>query len=161
MTVRQKGETLLKMLESLTDNRGAMASLRRAANPNLESGCWPFLGPVVSLQRDREYEVARCVASSYALHPKVGNNKFAYTLRVISNFGSDKGIDARFIRLLSIRNNIPLLTDKVQQLIKRVKKEGVAIDYVSMYEDMFYWSDIVRRRWAHQYWGSEEKKGES
>lgn len=158
MTVEEKGQALIERLQALSSDRGSMANLRRAINPSQESGCWPLLGSVVVLNNDREYEIAKCVASSYALHPKIGEHSFAHALRVLSKFGEDKGIDARFKKLLSERGQITGVTEKVLQLVKRIKREGISIDYLRLYKDLTYWGDKVRRRWASEYWAYKEKE---
>lgn len=155
----------LAFLRSRSDDRGLMAELRCLLNKNLRMRGWSAVGRFGGIG-DRAVET---VSGLYALYPQeykevsfsfgVSCKRLASRRRKGESQADDahSPLDVRFRRLLSCvdRDN---LCRMLPDFVRGMKSEGIAVDYDRLYNDIYYWGDRVRERWAADYWGQSGKE---
>ena len=48
--------------------------------------------------------------------------------------------------------------DRVARLVLYAKSKEIPVNYSQLENDLFYWSDSVRIRWAKSFWRVEERE---
>ena len=80
------------------------------------------------------------------------------TLREIAT-GSGRGVeglrtfDARFRRLLACSNAIEVC-DHLTGVLRAAERQGVGINFIQLFDDLSYWSDRIKVKWAREYWAA-------
>lgn len=156
---------LLNFLRRNTEDRGVMAALRCLLITEQRFRGWQ---QIAALGAIGELPV-ETIAGLYALHPmeeiKDGYN-FGDACRLLAacrNKGGDSlnsPFDRRFRRLLACSSKEELcahLTD----IVRGMKSEAIPINYERLYEDISWWGDAVRERWAIHYWSNRKESEEN
>ena len=155
----------LGYLRTHGEDRGLMAELRCLLNRNLRMRGWAAVGRIGGIG-DRAVET---VSGLYALYPQAfKENAFSFGVSCKRlAFRRRKGdaqaddahspLDIRFRRLLACDGR-PALCDMLPDFVRGMKAEGIAVDYDSLYKDIYYWGDRVREKWAADYWGKAGKE---
>lgn len=169
-SVSEEAARMANWLQSIIEDRSAMAELRCLLNPNLRQRGWAAVSRIGGIG----HEVSETVAGLFALHPCAGKNdglpenlgascrrlKFRRqtgTGAELSGKSPDNSpLDARFRRLLSADRNE--MRDMLQNLFRNLKSESIPVDYRQLYIDLSYWGDHVRQRWAIQYWNNQPEQ---
>lgn len=145
-------------------DRGALSNLKRGFNKGTEQRCWPYIARYCDLTRDRERIIWQTIAAGFAFHEKsVAAGSLGVTLRKLALEGATgkaedalHSFDARFRRLLSCT--------KAQEVCLRLpgilkaagSKNDIPVDYARLFEDLWFWSEPVKLRWAADYWNPEK-----
>jgi hypothetical protein len=164
----QRAICLLGKLQSLREDRGEMAVLRRARVDGTDTRACRVLGRLDVLGD----EAGRAVAWFFARHPGhyagEGRLNFGGSCRLLTvdghrntkaRFPRDAenrcSFDARFRRVLASHDRQALVT-RVHQILPLLEQQDAAVDYVRLYRDLVAWGfnpESVRWRWAQSYWG--------
>lgn len=153
----------LEFLMRHRDDTGVMADLRCALIPAREYRAWPYIARFCNLENDRERIIAATVGAAFALQPECGGK--------LDNMGDvmgkvacgDNGIDglssymSRFRRLLNC-DNVEELSPQLHTIFKAAQARDIPINHENLWNDLFYWGERVKRRWAAHYWPHEERK---
>ena len=167
-------EALFAYLDRHRDDRGLMAALRCAIVPAKRHQAWPLLARFGGLHPDEHRARAvQMIAGYYALHPPssdasakakdlgdlcrhlLGDEERA-KLESAEGVGP---ISRRFQHLLAADGEE--VFDRVLRFVLRAKAEGIAIDYVRLYNDLWQWqyyADSVRVRWARSFWAPDAQE---
>jgi len=157
---------LLDYLQKLKerDNRGALADLRCALIESRRHRAWPLLAPFGGIGEEYSAQVAQAIAGMFAHHPlttETGN--FGDTCRRLMNDderteylqeGKLGSMTRRFQHLLAASRDE--VCKRVARLVLYAKSNEVPVNYEQLYNDLLFWSDSVRVRWAKSYWQAEE-----
>ena len=160
-------QPFLEYLEKRKTDRGLMADLRHGFSPGTEYRAWPHLARWThgQLTDDRLRKIWTTVAAGYAVHKTtadVGN--MGWTLRQIALGGQSfseealKRLEGRMRRFLSCRSSVDVC-ERLPGVIRMAERNGALINFGQLYEDLVYWGERVKVRWAASYWQSPTKTG--
>ncbi len=145
---------IVSWLQSVSDERSTMAELRCLLNPNLRHRGWKAVARIGGIGSFPE----ELLAGLFALHPlhnaALGNlGVSCKKLAAARNTGrgeDNSPLDTHFRRVLDAdRSELP---DILQKLFCGFRAENIPVNYALLYDDLRYWSEQVRRRWAQEYW---------
>jgi CRISPR type I-E-associated protein CasB/Cse2 len=155
-TIEAEAKETIESLERLRDNRGALAALRSVWIPARQTQAWPVLARLGGLENRTKQDVC----GLYALHPAHTNNRNTGNIgAVCANLSNEhSSFDLRFRRLLACdRKELPL---HLRRVVMAAATRDIAIDYAELYQDMQFWGDWVRLRWARDYYRHYQPKEE-
>ena len=164
--LNRRAERFLSRLESLKENRGAMADIRRGFSRTSGYRAWPWIAAWCNLDNDRDRGITQYVAAAYATHPlNIADGNLGTVFRGIA-FGSGAGksalasFDSLFRRFLACHSALEVCR-LLPGLIRAAKARGIPVNYRELYKNLYYWSgkgiERVRARWAREYWGRQEE----
>lgn len=140
---------LLAWLRRLREDRGAMANLRCAVTPARRARAWPLLGQVGGIDRS----IYESVAGLFAHHPEeTDSGNLGTTCRRLA--GENASFDARFRRLLGCDREE--VCERLRPIVLAARSKGFPVNYRQLFEDLWYWGDRVKTRWAKEYWPPAE-----
>lgn len=163
-----KEHYFITYLETLTEDRAALAALRRGLGqppgsvPDMHRYIIPLLQNIYA--NSWEEEVYYLVASLFALHPesvKEGNlgTHFAQTLDPNPDY--NKAIERRFTALLTAHpQDLPFY---LRQAISFLQSKEQAINWHQLMRDILRWehptyATTVQKRWAAQFWRKQKQE---
>ena len=151
-------------LEGLSQDRGALAALRRGLGqppgtaPDMYPYVVPWLGDDVPRWRENAHYL---IASLYAYHPEPGGSgnlgdQFA---RARGSQGDDIAIERRFSALLSAHpDDLPFY---LRQAVSYLRSKEVPINWHTLLRDVMAWGHpdrYVQRNWARAFWGRASRQ---
>lgn len=141
---------LQKVVDS--HDRGNRAALRRFWSPTTRYQAYPILGRLGALEDERK----ATLAALYAEHPlhQVGQGVGKAALRLGDRKEGEHPYDRHFRRLLAC-DDLDDLAKQLHRLVRRLQREGIALDYEALHKDLNYWAyycDDVKVRWAADFW---------
>lgn len=151
------------LLLAKSDDRGALAALRRGANQATEDRAWPYVARWCGdLCNDRSRNIVLGCAAAFAFHPEHSAcGCFGESLRKLALSGDGKPDEAlerfapRLRRLLSIDDAAEIAT-RIPALARRCGLSGIAVNYQRLLDDLQYWGERAQLRWARDYWSSQK-----
>lgn len=159
-------QPFISHLESLREDRGALACLRRGLGkppghtPEMFPLIIPYLPSEIEPWRETAYYL---IASLFALHPEstnVGNlgDHFARARPPASEKTVD-AVERRFVALLSAHpEDLPFY---LRQAVSFLRSKEVKINWHQLWKDTLAWGHperYVQRRWATAFWGSSRQE---
>ena len=146
-TPPERAAAVLAWLRSLKNDRGALANLRCALIPARRDRAWPLLARVGGI----DDPITETVAALYAYHPdETINGNLGDTCRQLA--GTHNSFDGRFRRLLACDRNE--LCERLRPIVLAAKAKGIPVNYQTLIEDLCWWGERVRIRWAQAFWGA-------
>ncbi|MBN1314213.1 MAG: type I-E CRISPR-associated protein Cse2/CasB [Anaerolineales bacterium] len=155
----------VEYLESLRENRPALAALRRGlgrpvgTTPEMYRYVVPWLGEDAPPWQEAAYYQ---LASLFASHPQDGGegNMGASFARARSSQEDDTAIERRFTALLAAHPDD--LDFYLRQAVSFLRSQEVPINWHQLYYDLMNWGhpeygDRVRKNWANSFWGATQK----
>ena len=158
-----------------TEDRGTLALLRGALadSPERQMRAWRVLARFGGIPAEGDFhraEVVRIVAGLLAMnglrHAPGGGSFGAACLRLL---GDDERkslhkpeqpgpVGQRMQNLLAASRDE--ICERVRQLGRRLErvKGGVALDFNRLHEDLRFWSDRTKAKWASDFWGANEEE---
>jgi len=165
-TTNDRATAFVKYLSDHSEDRGMMADLRRGFSESQAHRAWPYLASWCDLTHSRERAVFQTVAAAFAHHPVVaGEGDLGSVLRRIA-MGDKRGqeglatFDGHFRRLL-VCDSVEELCDHLRGPLRAAAAKGIPVNYEQMFNDLWYWGEKVRLRWAASYWGEAREGGEA
>lgn len=148
----------LQQLHTQQD-RGALAVLRRAVDGDpaqaLQAARYVYPYFPEGVPRERWMERAFLIVGGlFALHPVSGSggNLGRHLREAHREPGEDDpGKERRLLQLLAVEDREDLAHPLRQALA--VLPDDAPVDWEQLLEDVVYWGDSVKRRWARGYWG--------
>ena len=146
-------------LESLGENRAALAALRRGLGqpPGSVPDMYPYVirflpegaAPWVE-------ETCYLLASLYAIYPQsaASGNMGSHYAQARNIVGDDAAIERRFTALLSAHPDD--LHFYLRQAISFLRSKEAPVNWQQLYRDLLAWdhpSRYVQKRWADAFWG--------
>ncbi len=155
-----EAQPFVTYLESLRENRAALAHLRRGLGQPLGTvaDMFPYVAPWVPHDAPRAVEDAHyLLAALFASHPAGGGsgNLGDHFRRVVSDDPAGAAaVERRFTALLAAHPDD--LDFYLRQAISFLRSKGVPIDWHQLHADIRWWGHPerrVQRRWARSFWG--------
>jgi CRISPR system Cascade subunit CasB len=153
-----RGARFLEGLRKITNDRGKMAALRRAASPGTEHQAWPV---IYSLGEDIGGVAACTVGAFFAEHPHEDSQAFSFgtTCRKIATdngkeFEIADSFERRFRRLLAC-DSVDDVAGQLKAWIRFASSKGVGVNYEKLFWDLLAWnnhSDRIKLDWARGFW---------
>lgn len=160
---------LLKLKED--DDRGALAMLRGALSslPERQRRAWRVLARFGGIPADDSHkaEAVRTVAGLLA-HPKMQHKRddksFGKTCAALLGDDERKSlwkadqpgpVSRRVQHLLAASREE--ICDRVCLLGRRLAVEGASLDFSRLFDDLQFWGDKVKARWAADFWGADTR----
>ncbi|MBK8397652.1 MAG: type I-E CRISPR-associated protein Cse2/CasB [Leptospiraceae bacterium] len=148
--------------ESLNQNKGAKADLRKCTEPN-ETIYIPQTHALITalskldnsnIFKDRIGAVCGLVA-----HVKEPNFQYRIAQQMSAKSGSDKAVlsDLRFRRIIQCGN----LQELYPYLIRVIRLLDGRVNIYSLAESVYYWGDHTKKNWAYDYYGSNISSSEN
>jgi CRISPR system Cascade subunit CasB len=156
----------VKHLESLKEDRGALAALRRGLGnpPGQAPEMFPYVIPYLPAETERWREEAYfMIASLYALHPssiQKGNLGGHFASLRGSNI-SDQSLERRFTALLSAHRDD--LSFYLRQAISYLRSKEQPVNWHQLLRDVMSWGHpdrYVQMRWARSFWAVKRESAE-
>ncbi len=166
MTTRstEQPHPFIAHLESLQDDRGALAALRRGLGrpAGYAPAMFPYVVPFVPARAGEWQEEAYyLIASLFGFYPvstRTGNmgSHFAQLRR---QKGDGQAVERRFVALLAAHPDE--LGFHLRQAVSLLKSEEVPVNWSQLLRDTLSWNNPewcadVRRRWAAAFWGGPQ-----
>jgi len=140
--------------------RGDRAALRRYWSPSTRSQAYPILGQIGALEDTRK----SILAALYAEHPEhqPGLSIGKAALKLGDRKDREHPYDRHFRRLLACQDLGTVdspgdLPAQLHRLIKRLNRDGIALDYDQLHKNLNYWAkhrDLTLLRWASDFWNA-------
>lgn len=160
-------DRLLKFLRECRDrdDRTTLANLRCALRNNLKHRAWPILARFGGIddhmkEYDHHAKVVQTIAGLFATHPKeTSDANFGLRCRGLMRDDEklydpkDVGpVARRFQHLLSSEREE--ICDRVIRFVLRMKAEDIPVNYEELFDDLLYWRDKFKAKWAGNFWGA-------
>lgn len=155
----EKEYPFITYLESLREDRGALAALRRGLgqDPGSAVAMYPYVVRWLPAQASRRTEDAYyLIAALFAYHPDPGGagNLGATFRSTLSAEGDNTAIERRFTALLAAHpDDLPFY---LRQAVGFLKSKERPIDWSQLLTDLLAWSHpdgYVQKQWARAFWG--------
>ena len=149
-----------------SEDRGALANLRRGFSETTEHRAWPYISAWCDLTNPRERAIWLTIGAGFATMEETADaGNLGTTLRAIALGDGTrkadealKSFDGRFRRLLSCHTAEELCVH-LPGIIRTSKHKSVAVNFRQLYDDLKYWGGRAKVRWASQYWGASSEEG--
>lgn len=149
----------VEYLESLRDDRGALAALRRGLGqpPGVVSSMYPYVVPWIPDGASRRAEaIYYLIAALFAYHPDAGGagNMGHHFAAARDPQGDDTALERRFTALLAAHPDD--LDFYLRQAVSFLRSKAVPIHWHQLFSDLRRWGDkdrSVQREWARAFWG--------
>jgi CRISPR type I-E-associated protein CasB/Cse2 len=161
-----RAERFLGRLRKITNDRGKMAALRRAASSRTERQAWPV---IYSLGEDISSHAACTIAALYAEHPEEDSKAFSFgttcrhiALTGVTDFKIPDSFDSRFRRLLAC-DSAEDAAGQLKAWIRFAKAKGVGVNYEKLFWDLLSWgnhADRIKLDWARGFWPARKETSE-
>ncbi len=153
-------QPFITYLESLRDDRAALAHLRRGLGrpPGTVVDMFPYVARWVPPEAPRAVEETHyLVAAFFASHPApggTGNLGDCFRRVVRDDERSAPAVERRFAALLAAHPDD--LDFYLRQAVSFLRTKEMPIDWHQLYQDVRWWGDPakrVQRNWARSFWG--------
>lgn len=161
---------LLDYLKTLKerDNRGAFADLRCALVASRKHRAWPLLASFGGIGEEHPAKVVQTIAGLFAYHSETTESgNLGDTCRnLMSEDERTEYLQERIVGPITRRFQHLLASsreevcERVARLVLYAKSKDVQVNYSQLENDLFYWSDAVRIRWAKSFWQVEVREEE-
>ena len=158
----EKKHPFISYLESLSDNRGALAALRRGLGqpPGTVPAMYPYVVPWLPKEPSHQYEFTLyLVASLFAYHADAGGygNMGDHFARARVGQADNTAIERRFSHLLEAHpEDLPFY---LRQAVSFLKSNNIPINWEQLFLDLQWLNHSahnVQKQWARAYWGHRQ-----
>lgn len=159
---------LMEFLLRNRENKGVMATLRRALVENTEMRAWPLLAKFGGIGSSPRARAVRTVAGLFAYHPEhceTGNMGTVCRALCSSEEQPWSSVDEqgkasspgpvarKFMYLLSA--NREEICERVARVVLYAKSQGIRVNYGALEQDLEKWPR-AREAWAGIFWASPQ-----
>lgn len=164
--MQERTHPFITYLESLREERGALAALRRGLGqpPGTVAAMYPFVVRWLPEDAPRWREATYyTIAALFAYHPAQGGtgDMGNHFFRAREPGGDDTAIERRFTALLAAHAED--LEAYLRQAISYLKSKDVPVHWHQLLADTLAWGHpgrYVQRRWARSFWGRSTQGNE-
>lgn len=144
----------LILLEQSKD-RGKLAHLKRWWSPATRHYAYPVIASIAGSYAIDKPSIC-IVAALFAEHPTHSDKSknFGTTCTIVAGKNKDT-FESHFRRLLAAEQLEGDLAPALHRIVKRAKKEGTAINYTQLHEDLNKWkygAETIKTNWAKEFW---------
>lgn len=151
-----------RIMERMKDDNGMRAHLTRADNPDTEHYSYRYLAAYWGREDGARERIAKesyqTVCASIARRRVEQNGSRSLIKELHRNYATDGLLDdkspahARLRRILACRTSQEA-NECIRPLLRLIEsKEGLSIDYVQLLQDLIYFGDRVREKWAKEFY---------
>jgi CRISPR system Cascade subunit CasB len=155
----EKTNPFVEYLETLREDRGALAALRRGLGqpPGTVADMYRYVVPFLPGDAPRRQEAAYyLIAALFGYHPAEGGtgNMGAHFARARDPQGDDTAIERRFTALLAAHpDDLPTY---LRQAVSFLRSKEVPVNWHRLLADVLAWGHpdrYVQKQWATAFWG--------
>jgi CRISPR system Cascade subunit CasB len=159
----EKTHPFVEYLESLRDDRGALAALRRGLGqpPGTVADTYRYVVPWLPAAAGPRSEAAYyLVAALFAYHPAEGGtgNVGSHFARAREPGGDDTALERRFTALLAAHpDDLPTY---LRQAVGFLRSKEVPVNWHQLFYDLQRWGYVqrpVQKEWARAFWGRPQE----
>lgn len=159
--IKEKANRVVERLLQMQKDKGVMAALRCLLNPNLKHRGWQAIERIEEIG-DFAVETTAGLFAVHRIHSadkkSVGSSCRDLRNREKRDEGGKNPLDVRFRRILAAdRAELPAL---LQRMFHRFERNNIEVNYLRLFQDLTYWGDHVRERWAKEYWANQQQEKE-
>ncbi len=164
-------ENFVQYLQSMQNDRGKMATLRKGLVENQAEATWPLLSRFIDFNNPYQIKALQTAAGLFAHHPKdthTGNfGSFCYKL--LSDDERDKiaeggaGSISKHFQYALAANGDEIFA-RVKRLVLRAKRSEipVSVNYIQLTNDLLNWNSYKKERiklaWGEGFWNINSDK---
>ncbi len=163
-------ERFIQYLQSIQNDRGKMATLRKGLIVNQADATWPLLSRFINFDNPFQIKALQTSAGLFANHPKddihAGNfGSLCYQLlhddekEKIAE-GASGSISKHF--QFALAANGDEIFARVKRLVLRAKRDEIAVNYIQLSEDLLNWNSYKKERiklaWGKEFWKANSDK---
>jgi CRISPR system Cascade subunit CasB len=157
--MKEKKHAFVEYLESLRDDRAALAALRRGLGqpPGTVADMYRYVVPWLPENARPQQEAAYyLVAALFGYHPAEGGagNMGDHFARARDPQGDDTAIERRFTALLAAHPDD--LEFYLRQAVSFLRSKEVPVQWHQLLSDVLAWGHpdrYIQKRWANAFWG--------
>jgi CRISPR system Cascade subunit CasB len=162
-----KERPFVTYLQSLREDRGALAALRRGLGqpPGTEREMYRYVVPwLPSEPRPQQESVHYLVAALFGYHPQgggAGNLGRAFA-RTVAAGDNTTAVERRFTALLTA--HVEDLPFYLRQAISFLKSKEVPVDWHQLFTDLMAWDHpdrYVQQQWARGFWARRREEDQN
>ncbi len=156
-------EGFVQYLQSIQNDRGKLAILRKGLIDTQAQATWPLLSRFINFDKPYQIKAMQTVAGLFAHHPKVTH---------LGNFGSlcyllldtdekqkmtkgESGPVSRNFQYTLAANGDEIFS-RVRRLVLRVKRDDIPVNYIQLTHDLLDWKsnkkDRIKLAWGKEFW---------
>ena len=138
------------------------AVMSRADNPAFESAAWEYLIPYCNIEHDFERIPFALVGAAIArIRPeKDGNAEIGTAFDSICSSQVDRERESiRFRRLIACESVLDICT-VLRPILQYLNSKGAPINFSQLLNDLIYWNQRIKIRWATQFYRQYTPKNE-
>lgn len=163
----RKTHAFVTYLESLREDRGALAALRRGLGhpPGSVADMYRYVVPWLPERGRPTFDAAYyIVASLFALHPQAGGagNMGDHYGRARDPRGDNVALERRFTTLLAAHPDD--LAGQLRQAVSFLRSKEVPVHWHQLLSDVLAWGHpdrYVQQQWARAFWGRARQSTEN
>ena len=148
------------VIERMKTDSGFGARLRRADNQATEYQSWEILSQWCDLENPRELISFTTIGAAIAKSKPQCNGKVALGRAIASAYkdgNRDDAAKAKLRRLLAC-NTLQEVRLILRSLLTLIAARGINIDYGELLNQLLYFGEKTRLRWAVDFYGRSEEK---
>ena len=156
-------ESFVQYLQSMQNDRGKMAALRKGLIENQAEATWPLLSRFINFDKPYQIKALQTAAGLFAHHSNdmhTGNfGSLCYQL--LSDDERDKiargesGSITKHFQYALAANGDEIFA-RVKRLVLRAKRDDIAVNYVQLTDDLLNWNsykkDRIKLAWGKEFW---------
>lgn len=150
----------IEYLESLCDDRGALAALRRGLGrpPGTVASMYPYVVPWLPESRRNE-SIYYLVASLFAYHPATADegNMGSHFASTRKSDTDTTALERRFTALLAAHPDD--LATHLRQAVSFLRSKEVPVNWHRLFHDLQHWAyddRPVQKQWARAFWAARQ-----
>lgn len=155
-----RGHAFVKyIIERIKNDNGFAASLRRADNPSTEYQSWEHLSKWCDLDKPWEVLPFATIAAAVAKVKPSRNGSMGIGQALVACY-SDSGNNGRTsdsakskLRRLLACETAEEACRILRSLLQLVASRGASVDYGTLLDDLLWFSDKTKQRWAIGFYG--------
>ena len=161
MSSSREPHPFVQYLLTLTDDRAALAALRRGLGrpPGTAPEMFPYVVPYLPAQAHPNEEAAYyTLAALFALHPShTDKGNLGDHLARAATQGNREAVERRFVALLAAHPDD--LPEYLRQTVGFLKAQEIPLNWNELFKALRYWDhptqgDRIRREWARAFWAA-------
>ncbi|MCF8305602.1 MAG: type I-E CRISPR-associated protein Cse2/CasB [Ignavibacteriales bacterium] len=158
MIEKKHGEKFIEYLQSIKDDKGALAALKRgvAYSPGEFPPQYVYIVPWIP---PNDYELPYFLtASLFGTHPEnTQDGNFGDAFRKLKQVKGSESIDLRFNAILQCRDED--LSYQLRNAVSLLASENIPVNYYELFYSLRHWGStekFVQKKWARGYWRFEK-----
>lgn len=163
-------ENFIRYLQTIQNDRGKMATLRKGLIENQAEAAWPLLSRFINFDQPYQIKALQTAAGLFAHHSQDTDkgNFGSLCKQLLSDDerakiakGESGSISQHFQYALA--SNGDEIFARIKRLVLRAKRDEIAVNYSQLTDDLLNWNSYkkakIKREWGKEFWKAYSDKG--